>query len=242
MVKTGLQGSIERSATPNAPRSRLVPTRSCPTYRGVGMSVLQKHAARRLRYDFGLQMEGVLRSWAIPKGPSADPCERRLAVMVEDLRLNTAISRESFRKAIMGAGAVIVWNRGEYDVIDPAGADAGEAMRKGAPSCAAATPWSGRAGRKRRVTLHSHRCEVSTCFPGVHPRRGYGRPSPSPPQQPFAHVAEVDMSSGRYVCERVPMGVTMPFILHFDRDLVGDFRPVALADHGECHVDASRNP
>src|SRR6188472_1234870 len=64
--------------------------------------VVHKHAARTLHYDFRLEVDGVLKSWAVPKGPSTDPREKRLAVAVEDHALN------------YGAGAVIVWDTGPF--------------------------------------------------------------------------------------------------------------------------------
>lgn len=117
---------FSRTAEPSGTLPTAQPT-ARPGVRSGHSFVIQQHAARRMHYDFRLELDGVLLSWSVPKGPSLSPTERRLAVRTEDHPLDYASFEGVIPQGEYGGGTVVVWDRGSWT---PEG-NARDALAKG---------------------------------------------------------------------------------------------------------------
>jgi DNA ligase D, 3''-phosphoesterase domain len=123
------------------------PAGTLPKTKGKALHfVIQKHAASHLHFDFRLELDGVMKSWAVPKGPSLDPAVKRLAMEVEDHPISYNTFEGTIPQGEYGGGTVMLWDRGTYEAEDGGGV---ESLREGY-----------RRG-DLKITLHGKRLEGS---------------------------------------------------------------------------------
>jgi bifunctional non-homologous end joining protein LigD len=127
------------TATPDSPR---------PVF------CVQKHAASRLHYDFRLEVGGVLKSWAVPKGPSLDPADKRLAVMTEDHPLEYLEFEGTIPAGEYGGGTVLLWDLGWWEIDNDWAAKATARGHRYEP---VTDPATGLAKGELKILLHGHK-------------------------------------------------------------------------------------
>jgi len=128
--------------------------------------VIQKHAASHLHYDLRLELDGVMKSWAVPKGPSLDPTVKRLAMQVEDHPIDYNTFEGTIPAGEYGGGTVMLWDRGTYSADEPGTVGEVAALREGL------------AAGKIAFTLHGTRLHGSFALVRTHPRAGASASKP----------------------------------------------------------------
>ena len=120
---------FSRSAEPSGDRKKRKPSARSSKV----VFVIQKHAATRLHFDLRLELDGVMKSWAVPRGPSPDPADKRLAVQVEDHPMEYNEFEGTIPKGEYGGGSVMLWDRGWYEAEEKGSGVDGlrEQLRKG---------------------------------------------------------------------------------------------------------------
>lgn len=109
--------NFKETPEPSGKEKKKAPAKKKPRKKKGPLFVIQMHAATRLHFDFRIEVDGVLKSWAVPKGPSVDPADKRLAMPTEDHPMDYAYFEGIIPEGHYGAGKVIVWDLGTFENV-----------------------------------------------------------------------------------------------------------------------------